>query len=122
MISKKTLKEIDEDIVGIIIDINKLFFVKQTYASCSGHIEDPRNCPYVDIEYKLCEHNLEYIEKFDRRLQEIDGCAKRIRKGRIHHYAFVWDGTKDNLEYIWTSVSRTASSFLRIFEPKHNCP
>lgn len=115
------LKTIDKPIYGIIIDLNKLFFVKMTHASCSGHIEDPSNLPYVDIEFFFCPHTIQYIQNFIKALKGISGSTLRIRKQKIYHFVFDWDGTERNLSYIWDAVNQINKKFLAIPQPVHDC-
>jgi len=115
------IHKIDEPIRDVVVEINKLYFVKSTHASCSGHEERPSECPYIDIEFKLCPHTAYYIELFIKDIEKIKGANVRDRKRNIVHIAFEWDGSQENLNYVWSNVRKIIKIFQNYAKPNHSC-
>ena len=78
LISKDILDTIDKNIRSLIVEINKLPFVKRTWFSCGGHPEDKANSPYIDLEYEFKPKYINLIQKFHKKILKIEGNVGEI--------------------------------------------
>ena len=77
-ISKDILDTIDKNISSLIVEINKLLFVKRTWFSCGGHPEEGASSPYIDIEYEFKPKYINLIQKFHKKILKIEGNVGEI--------------------------------------------
>ena len=115
LISKDILDTIDKNIRSLIVEINKLLFVKRTWFSCGGHPEEGASSPYIDIEYEFKPKYINLIQKFHKKILKIEVNVGEIIIKERYHYSFDWKTQKD-IDRIWKEFMAIVEEFKRIKE------
>jgi len=116
LISKDILDTIDKNIRSLIVEINKLPFVKRTWFSCGGNPEERASSPYIDIEYNMKPEYFNIIQKFNKKILNMhESVGKEIIIKRRYHYSFDWKTQRD-IDRIWKEFMAIVEEFKRIKE------